>query len=155
MIVLVECFHDFALAKALGVRRQAIRHESGKGNVLNRLSKAQAEAVGLLDEDPHGGNPPAQLANYEEKDRTGGLRLLVHRQDPSKHVIEISPRLEEWLVARARTCNIDLATHRLPGTAREMHDNPRCDLKPGFQPFIQELLQIDAEMKTLRRWLQG
>ena len=155
MIVLVECYHDAALVKALGVRRRDLRHEGCKGNVVKGLRKARQDAVGLLDADPQGGGRPGELANYAETDTAPGLRLLEHRRDRSKRVIEMSPRLEEWLVGRAASCGVRLAVHDLPETARELHRNPRCDRKPGFRPFLDALLRADEAMQALQRWLRG
>jgi len=151
----VECYHDAALAKVLGVTGRDLRHESGKGNVVKRLSKAPGDAVGLLDADPGKGGRPRELANYREKSQAGGLRLLVHRDDPSKRVIEVNPRLEEWLVARADCCGVSLSGHRLPATARALHRNPRCDRKPGVQSFLRQLLAADEVMRTLKEWLRA
>jgi hypothetical protein len=154
VIVLVECYHDAALARALRVIRRNLCHESGKGNVVKRLDKMDGDAVGLLDADP-GATRPRGLGSYEEAERTGRLRLLVRRGDPSKRVVEVGPRLEEWLVVRANASGVNLANHRLPETARELHRNPRCDRKPGFRGMLTELLETEPEMQTLRNWLLG
>jgi hypothetical protein len=153
MIVLVECYSDTALVRALGVQRRNLLHEFCKGNVMNGLRKAASDAVGVIDADPDSQNPPAELLNYREAENGHGLRLLVHAQEPRKKVIEVSPRLEEWLVGRADVCKIDLAQYGLPQTAREIKRIPRYDKKPGFQRFLQDLLGADAGMKTLKTWL--
>src|SRR6266404_2414241 len=109
MIVLVECYSDTALARTLGVQRRNLLHEFCKGNVMNGLRKATYDAIGLIDADPDSNNPPAELSNYRQTENAHGLRLLVHRQEPQKKVIEVSPRLEDWLVARAGGCGVDPA----------------------------------------------
>jgi hypothetical protein len=152
MIVLVECYSDTALIRALGVQRRNRLHEFCKGNVMNGLRKATSDATGLIDADPNS-SPPAELANYRQIENANGLRLLVHTQEPRKRVIEVGPRLEEWLVERAGTCTLDLAQYGLPQTACEMKRIPRYDTKPGFQRFLQDLLTADEGMKSLKRWL--
>jgi hypothetical protein len=67
--------------------------------------------------------------------------------------IQVNPRLEEWLVERAAACKLTLSQYGLPQTARDMHKVVRCDLKPGFQRFLDDLLKADNGMKTLRTWL--
>jgi hypothetical protein len=114
MIVLVECYNDVALIRALGVQRRNLRHEFCKGNVMNGLRKIAVDAAGLIDADPNGGNPPAELSNYREETTANGLRLLIHKREPRKKVVEVSPRLEDWLVARGglqdQPCQISIAT---------------------------------------------
>jgi hypothetical protein len=153
MIVLVECYSDTALIRALGVQRRSLRHEFCKGNVMNALRKEASDAAGLIDADPNTQNPPAELSNYRQTQTANGLRLLVHTREPQKRVVEVDPRLEDWLVARAAACGLDLAQYGLPRTARELKRIPRYDTKPGFQPFLQDLLRADNGMKTLKRWL--
>jgi len=155
MIVLVECYSDTALIRALGVQRQNLRHEFCKGNVMNGLRKATSDATGLIDADPDNQNPPAELSNYRQTENAHGLRLLIHAQQPRKKVIEVSPRLEEWLVERAGACDLGLAQYGLPQTAREMKRIPRYDKKPGFERFLADLLKKDDGMKAMKRWLRA
>ena len=152
MIVLVECYHDVALVCALGVPTSALRHERGKGNILNRLRNATDIATGLLDADP-GAYPPAQMQNYREKQNSHGLRLLMHAQDERRRIVEINPRLEEWLVARADASRVKLVEYSLPERAYDIHRSARCDQKPGFSRFLAALLAVDEGMKTLKKWL--
>jgi hypothetical protein len=153
VIVLVECYSDTALIRALGVQRRNLLHEFCKGNVMNGLRKATSDAAGVIDADPNSQNPPAELSNYRETENVHGLRLLVHAQEPRKKVIEVGPRLEEWLVGRAGASHLDLAQYGLPQTAREMKRIPRYDKKPDFPRFLQDLLKADIGMKTLKTWL--
>ena len=153
MRVLVECYNDAALLRTLGVSPRDLFHEGCKGNVLNRLREAREEVVGLLDADPASGNTPAELRNYHETKNAHGLHFLVHAREVHKQVVEVSPRLEDWLVARARACNLNLMPYGLPLTAREIHRIARCDRKPGFQQFLRDLLAADEGMRTLKTWL--
>jgi hypothetical protein len=153
MIVLVECYHDLALVRSLGVQRRHLLHEGSKGNVMNRLREVTLEAAGLIDADPNAGCRPAELSNYHEEEAAQGLRLLVHAREPQKKVVEINPRLEEWLVAHADACGVSLARYSLPQTARAMHRIARCDRMPGFQPFLEALLRADEGMRKLKAWL--
>ena len=154
MIVLVECFHDAALAKALGVTGSDLRHASGRGDVVRRLRKAEEDAIGLIDADPGKGGRPRELDNYQEKDRESGLRLLVHRSDSSKRVIEVNPWLEVWLVARAGSSGVSLSDHGLPDTGHALHGNARRDRDPRFRRFLQDLLAADTALQTLKKWLR-
>jgi hypothetical protein len=50
--VVVECYHDAALVRALGVPVRSLGHEHGKGSVLLALAKCNGDAVGVVDADP-------------------------------------------------------------------------------------------------------
>lgn len=156
MKVLVECYHDVALVRALGVSLRSLGHEMCKGNVLRMLSRWNGGAIGVVDSDtgkPH--SNPNEMARYRQCEDVNGLRLLRHQDQPKKCLIVIDPRLEEWLFARAQSCGIRPVAYGLPGTAREMHRSARCDRKPGFQRFLSDLLVVDGGMKTLKTWLVG
>ena len=98
---------------------------------------------------------PNEMAKYREHQDANGLRLLKHRDDPQKSLVVIEPRLEEWLFLRAEVCDVRLAGYGLPQTARDMLRNPRCDRKPDFRRFLQDLLTADNGMQTLKKWIGG
>lgn len=154
MRVLVECYHDTALVRSLGMPSRRVGHEHGKGNVLRQLAKWDGDAVGIVDADPDKQNSnPAEMAKYREMDNAYGMKLMVHQGDRRKALIVISPMLEDWLLARARACKISPRDFGLPDEPRMMHKNPRHDRKPAFYRFLGELLKSDDGMKTLKKWL--
>jgi len=52
MKIMVECYHDTALVRSLGVPVRSLGHEHGKGNVLLALAKWNGDAIGIVDADP-------------------------------------------------------------------------------------------------------
>lgn len=156
MKVVVECFHDAALVYALGIRGEQLRHGGGKGNVLRHLAKLDGNATGIVDADPGKQNSnPREMAKYEAREDACGLKLMEHRGDRRKRLVLIDPTLEEWLLARARACEMQLSDYGLPASAREMHKSPRRDRDSGFRRFLVELAGKDEGMKTFQRWLGG
>ena len=156
MKVLVECFHDAALVRALGVSLQDLGHESGKGNVLRRLAKWDGYATGIVDADPGKQNSnPREMAKYEAREDACGLKLMEHHDDQQKRLVIIDPTLEGWLLSRAKACGIQPGDYGLPASGREMHKNPRRDRDSGFRRFLAELAGKDEGMKTFQRWLAG
>jgi hypothetical protein len=155
MKVLVECYHDTALVRALGVPIRQIGHGQGKGDVLTRLAKQDGSAVGMIDKDPGKQNSnPRELAKYRSEEITAqGLQRLVHRSDQRKTLILVNPTLEHWLLSRANVQRIQPREYGLPEDARSMHKSPRYDQKPGFHRFLQDLTASDDGMKLLRKWL--
>lgn len=152
MKVLVECYPDTALVRFLGIPRKQILHERSKGNVINRL-RGLPDAVGIVDEDPASGQH-RDLANYQVVKAAEGLRLLARPGGRGQKLIVLCPRLEEWLMQRAKVCGIDPKDHHLPGTARALHRIPRYDQKDGNRSFIEELTMRDPRgMGLLRQWV--
>jgi len=153
MKVFVECYHDKALVRTLGISVRDLYHEGCKGNVMKRLRKTFSEAVGLVDEDPGSGGSPSEMNNYSVKSEAHGVRLYEHKKDSNRQVIEICPRLEDWRVNRAERTKLSLTEYGLPATARVLHKNPRCDRNPGFRQFLADLLEVDEGMQILKEWL--
>ena len=57
-MIYIECKADYALVTSItGFPRKDIVHELNKGNICNQLRR-QSNSVGLIDEDPSGGQPP-------------------------------------------------------------------------------------------------
>ena len=151
MKVLVECYPDEALLRALGVPKKQLRHEARKGEVFNGL-RDTPHAVGLVDEDP-ASIQPRDLSNYDETGAAEGLRLLARRGSKGQRLIILCPRLEEWLMQRARTCGVDPKRYSLPSDPNELHSIPRYDQKDGFRRFLAELNNRDRGMGLLRQWV--
>ena len=151
--MLVECYHDAALVRALGVPVRSLGHEHGKGNVLLALAKCNGDAVGMVDADPGKQNSiPGKMAKYRSKQEVHGLTLMNHAEDSQKSLVVIAPTLEDWLLARAEVVGLRLAAYGLPDSARAMHRSPRYDLKPRFRQFLADLTR-DEGMRTLKTWL--
>ncbi|MGA4578545.1 hypothetical protein [Limisphaera sp. VF-2] len=146
----VECYPDELLARLLGVPRREIRHARGKGNILNRLRNLQA-GQGMIDEDPWAPQPE-ELGQYIEQERSGDLTLRVHKKNPRKRLIVVSPRLEEWLYVRAAVCGVRPADYGLPDTGPELRKIPRFDKDQRFEQFVKKLA-ADSAMQWLRRCL--
>lgn len=151
MKVLVECYPDAALLRALSVPRKQIGHQSCKGEVVKRVLKLD-DAIGLIDEDPSG-TQPRELANYNQIQAAEGLRLLARRDNKNKRLIIVCPRLEEWLITKAKSSGIRPEDYGLPSDADRLHSIPRYDQKEGFSRFLEELNKRDKGMDILRRWV--
>ena len=151
MRILVECYPDAALLRALGVSKKQLRHEGGKGEVVKRMRKFDC-ATGLIDEDPASAQP-RDLDNYKEVQAMEGLRLLARRDDKNKRLIIVCPRLEDWLIERAKSSGIRPKDYGLPSDPDKLHSIPRYEQKEGFCRFLAELKERDSGMHLLRRWI--
>lgn len=151
MKVLVECYPDAALLRALGVPRKQLSHQRCKGEIVKRLLKFDC-VTGLIDEDP-GSGQPRDLDNYEQVQANEGLRLLARRDNSNRRLIVVCPKLEDWLMARARTSGIQPEDYGLPHDPDRLHAIPRYEQKEGFRRFLEELKERDSGMQILRQWV--
>ena len=152
MKVLVECNADEVVLRALGVTKKQLLHFGGKGNVINRLKKLPG-TTGIVDEDPASAQP-RDLNNYQEEvQTTEGLRLLTRQGKGGQRLILVCPKLEDWLIARAKSSGIRPKDYGLPSDPDKLHSIPRYEQKEGFCRFLAELKERDSGMHLLRRWI--
>jgi len=152
MKVLVECYPDEALLRALGVPRKRLRHEHCKGDVVNRLRKLPL-AIGMVDEDPASAQPRDLTNSYQQSQAANGLRLLTRQGSGAQRLIVVCPRLEDWLIQRAKSSGVKPEDYGLPADPRRLHSVPRYEQRDGFRRFLAELIQRDEGMSFLRRWV--
>ena len=154
-MIIVECFKDQALIYRMGFTPDEVGHERGRLRVLGRVEQEQ-KAVGIINEDPSAGQPE-YLREYDEKDATGKLKLLIRKDDDGERVIrraiQISPRLEDWLYVVARRNHISPEKFNLPNDPGELHGVPFRGDK-NFRRFLIELNKAkDDEISTLKEWI--
>jgi len=151
MKVLVECNADEAVLQGLGVSKKQLRHERCKGEVVKRVLKLDS-AIGLIDEYPQSAQP-RDLNNYKQLEAAEGLQLLSRRDDENKKLIIVCPRLEDWLIHRARSSGIRPEDFGLPSDPDRLHSIPRYEQKESFCRFLEELIKRDKGMHLLRQWI--
>jgi len=146
-----ECYPDQALLLSLGVQRKQLLHEARKGEVLKWLRKTPG-GVGMVDEDPDS-SQPLELSSYREQKTAEGLRLLTRQGSSGQRLIVLCPRLEEWLMQRARSSGIKADDYGLPHDPDRLHSVPHYEQKDGFRQFLAALNSRDKGMSLLRRWV--
>ena len=149
-MIIVECYTDEYFVKLLGLKGK--KHEGGKGKVLERV-RENPGAIGIIDEDPDS-NQPSERYEYIEYDRRSTIKLLVKKGDKSKKVIEISPDLEGWILARAKKNQISPKSYGLTDNPHELHST-HMERNKNFRKFMDELVKTDdEEIDLLRKWLK-
>lgn len=149
-MIALECFPDEVLVRTLGIPATRIIHAMGKGNVINKVTAGKA-VVGLIDEDPNSPQPN-DLKQFSVTESAGALIRRTCPNLPHKSVVVIRPRLEEWLYGRARACDIKPRDLGLTESPRELKQS-RYDTSSKYQELLRRLLDADAEMKKLQKWL--
>lgn len=150
-MIVVEGYSDKALVADMGFPRKQIKIGSCKGKVLEIVKKNQA-TIGIIDEDPDSGQP-LDLRKYIEKDSRHTIKLLTRKDDDSKRLIQISPRLEDWLYSRAIKNQISPRSFGLPKYPEDLHKILRVDNKENFHRFLNKLIEADDEINTLKNWI--
>lgn len=148
MLIIVECNPDEFLVRLLGFSQ--IKHGGGKGKVLEKV-KEKSGSIGIIDEDPDS-NQSKERKEYVEIESVSSIKLLNKKNDKSKKVVEICPRLEDWILIRARQNRIDPRDYELPNDPDELH-SPHIEKKKNFQEFMKRLVNNDSEIETLKGWL--
>ena len=150
-MIIVECYTDEFLVKSIGFPRRQIKHEGGKGKVMEIVKKRDM-TVGIIDEDPYS-DQPSDLENYIEKDTRSTVKLLIRKDDNSKRLIQISPYLEHWLLDRARQNRISPKDFDLPKYPEDLHKILHVERNRNFHNFLNKLIEADDEIDTLKKWI--
>jgi hypothetical protein len=152
-VIIVECYRDQALVYRMGFIPDEVRHAHNKSRVLATLEEIQ-KAIGVVDEDPWAGRSK-YLKDYDAKENVGNIKLLIRRGETEKMVIQISPRLEDWLYKVAKRNRISPENFGLPDTPGELHSaSPQRD-KGSFRRFLIAVNRSkDEEINTFKRWIR-
>ena len=121
--------------------------------MVNDLLRGHA-ALGVIDEDP-GKTRPADISRFTEKERQGSVVLMSGRKDAGRRLVMICPRLEEWLLARAKAIGVNPGDYGLPATTKALRKLGRYERRPKFRAFLEALLAADVEMQALKKWVSG
>jgi hypothetical protein len=106
----------------------------------------------MIDEDP-GKSQPSERYEYIECERRSTIKLLVKKSDKSKKVIELSPDLEGWILARAKKNQVSPKDYGLPDDPQGLR-SPHIEKRKNFRNFMDELVKTDDdEIASLKKWL--
>jgi hypothetical protein len=153
MTILVECDADETVLRALGVPKKRLLHLGGRNRVISRLRHLPG-AIGVIDEDPGTTQHLDMTSSYHPCETREGLRLLRRQGKGGQKLIMVCPKLEDWLLARAKQARMKPETYGLPGDPDRLHSIPRYEKRDGFSRFLAELMRHDEGVAVLRRWLE-
>jgi len=151
MKVLVECSADEIVPRNLGVPKKQLLHFGGKYELVKKL-KERTNDVGMVDEDP-GKLQPQDMSSYRRTDSAEGLYLLTRQGRGGQRLVVVCPKLEDWLIDRAKSSGVRPEDFGLPNDPDRLHGIPRYEQKEGFCRFLAELIKRDKGMFLLRRWV--
>lgn len=126
IMILIECFNDEELVKQLGFKKKQYKHERNKGEVVKGLKKEPSISIGIVDEDQEA-NQPSEMRFYQTIDTMDSIKLK--KKDTTKFLIEISPRLEDWIYGVARRNKIIPEDYGLPKMAHKLPKKTRSQIQ--------------------------
>ncbi|MBU1261807.1 hypothetical protein KKG61_00345 [bacterium] len=153
-MIITECYKDTVLVHRIGFPGDQVKHEFGRSRVLGRVEQKQKAVIGIIDEDP-GTGQPLKMKEYEfQSGDTKAIRLLKKKDDKTKRLIQICPRLEDWLYVVAKRNRISPDKFGLPNNPCALHSRSlRGD--DDFHKFLIALNKTkDDELNTLKRWIK-
>jgi len=159
-MIFIECNNDFTFFTLLchPISKRKFRHFN-KPELLKNLDDGDWDTVvGICDEDNPQSNPRLfpVLDKFEFVEALPGdsAKLFRHRTRRNCFLIMLVPMLEEWLYHRAKICGIDPSDFKLPRDPKVLHERFRVHDQPKFHEFLQKIIETDADIAKLRRWVQ-
>ena len=149
-MIVVECDLDFYIVQSLEIPATSIRHEPGKGRVINSLRKGFG-TLGMVDEDPTS-TQPKDLRNYVQIENIENLRLMSRQESENTLLIIIPNYLEAWILSRSQKHNVDITAYGLPTDPVQLHDLPHVERIQNFKQFLHRLQSIDPIFGILKEW---
>ena len=113
--VFVECKPDQKLINFIAISKRLkidMVHCGDKPRVLKNTLR-NAGSIGIIDEDP--GSPQSSLLKmFKEIKEDNDLGIRVYKGSNGSILIELRPRLEEWLLRLCRLSRINVKKHGFP-----------------------------------------
>jgi len=148
MIVCVECDADYELVKKL-MNCSEIIHSGNKSGVVKNLVEKYENSLGLIDEDPSSANPKA-LDRFIEIENNNRYGISVKRYTrKNNYIIELKPRLEEWIVHAAKLNKIKLQPYGLPEDGSYLHSVITSKI-PNYCRLLDDLMINCDHVKFLQ-----
>ena len=150
-MVLVECYNDETVLRALGWSRKDIRRMRGKGNVINHLKKGgQLDVVGLVDRDARSPNP-TPLEPFIRAEAAHDAVLYTWK---GQRLVVVEDSIEVWVVRALEASGLQLIDYTPARTAADLHRLEARVCEPGLTKAIEALVaKSSAHVATLKRFL--
>lgn len=153
-MIITECYKDKALVHRIGFSGEYVWHEFGRSRVLGKVEQSKTPVVGIIDEDPNAAKPPEMKEYIFQEESTETVKLLKRKNDDTKRLIQICPRLENWLYMVARRNKVSPSQFGLPGNPEELH-TLSFRSSENFHKFLIVLNRAkDYEIDILKKWIK-
>jgi hypothetical protein len=146
--IAVECNPDTILVRALG--NTNVAHARSKAAVIRYVHEHE-NTIGLVDEDPRT-TPPRKLNDFVRISQEDDLIIMEWM---NRRIIVVQPRLEEWILSRAKELHIDVreAPYNLADLPEDLHGEINAKLD-SFRRLIEDM-RVSPKLNRLSSLLKG
>lgn len=150
-MILVECYNDETVLRALGVGKRGVMRMRGKANVINHLKRELHRGhVGMVDRDARSPNP-APLHPFNEKDAAHDAVLYMWKE---QRLVVVEDKIEDWIEKALKASGMELKAFTPANNAIELHRLEARVCEPGLMRAMAALeRERSAHVATLRRFL--
>ena len=150
-MVLVECYNDETVLRALGCSRRDIRRMRGKANVIGHLKKeAHRNDIGMVDRDARSPNP-APVEPFVLTEQAHDAALYIWKD---QRLVVVEDNIEDWIVKALGAAGLSLADYTPASTAAELNRLEARVCEPGLMKAIDALaMSRSSHLATLKRYL--
>jgi len=155
-MILVECKPDRVLIKKLfpSISLKSIRCKNGKSEVIKQICKTHhqelskfTKVLGMVDKDPK----KTKIRLFDEYNLIEDYNkydISFYKHPNNRLLIELNPRLEEWILATAKSENVDVRNFDFTDDANEFHDIVNSNLE-NYEKLVDRLLE-NKRMQKLK-----
>ncbi len=151
-MILVECKPDEILVRSPfpNISNKVISHCKNKTEIIKRLVKSERgkRSLGLIDQDPDS-RPPGYFSLFQEINRLNYENLIILQADNGSTLIQLEPRLEEWIIRLSQIEKIDLSKYNLSSDPNTFHRHVNANLTK-FSKLIDDLISQNKIMTSLK-----
>lgn len=150
-MILVECYNDETVLRALGCNRRDIRRMRGKSNVIGHLKKdAHRIDAGMVDRDLSSPNP-ASLEPFVRMESAHDLELFMWNE---QRLVVVHDNIEDWIVKSLQASGLHISDFTPARNAVELNRLEARVCEPGLERALKALTgKQSPHLATLRRFL--
>jgi len=145
--VQTKYFFEFIIRQT-SKREIDIIHARNKSGVIKKVTNTPG-SIGLIDEDS-GSSVPNEMEEMMEEFEDPYTQVRIYGHKNGSKLIELRPRLEEWILRICDQSNIDPRKYSLPRDPELLHKIINQKLK-NFQKLLEDL--HEKHSKILRKFI--
>ncbi len=153
--IIPECFVDTNLIETISPPQRGYNHQKGCGNVARTMQNKFRDsfAVGIIDKDK---KEIKYLDEFELKIKNENLFLYQHPVKPH-FIIQVSPAVENFILANVHQSNINIEDFELPSNINEFKritKKQTSKKNPQLSRLFSALKNKNAsQIITLSNWI--
>lgn len=154
-MIYVECKPDTTIARTLAGNID-VHHSFGTSRVCSNLMN-ESNNKGMIDEE-HKHPYIKELSLSNSIQNLSDFDILVCN-DKTRHnlLVQLCPRLEEWVIKSANQANVQLSSYSLPSNPLDLKrvlDIGHRETINHFRMLIQKLNQCSPRVQTLAQYIR-